>query len=281
MNVNGRRIVTIIQTRRGSTRLPDKVLRPLVGQPLFVRQVQRVTAATLAGQVVVATTTAPEDDIIADICRQEGVECFRGHGTDLLDRHYQAARRYNADAVIKIPSDCPLIDPVIIDQVIAFYLHHEHEFDYVSNLHPATYPDGNDVEIMSMAILEEAHREATRPLEREHTTPFIWERPERYRIGNITIIGGRDLSMSHRFTIDYEEDYQFIKSVYEELYPSNPLFGLREILELLERRPDIFQINASMAGVNWYRHHLDELTTVSTQQTKVLDGEHILTPSNP
>ena len=93
--------------------------------------------------------------------------------------------------------------------------------------------------------------------------------------------GGRDLSMSHRFTIDYEEDYQFIKAVYEELYPSDPLFGLREILELLKRRPDIFHINASMAGVNWYRHHLDELTTVSTQQTKVLAGELILNTSNP
>jgi len=268
MNASGRRIVTIIQTRRGSTRLPDKVLRPLAGQPLFIRQVQRVAAASLVGQVVVATTTSPEDDVIADLCMQEGIDCFRGHPTDLLDRHYQAARQYEADIVIKIPSDCPLIDPVIIDQVIAFYLHHTHEYDFVSNLHPATWPDGNDVEIMPMDVLEQAHSEAVRPLEREHTTPFIWERPERYRIGNVVMMGGKDLSMSHRCTIDYEEDYQFIRAVYEELYPSNPLFGVREILELLESRPDIFQINTSMAGVNWYRHHLDELTTVSADQTR-------------
>ena len=268
MNVNGRRIVTIIQTRRGSTRLPDKVLRPLEGQPLFVRQVERVQSASLAGRVVVATTTSPEDDIIAGICQQEQIDCFRGHATDLLDRHYHAARHHQADAVVKIPSDCPLIDPAIIDQVIAHYIHHESEFDFVSNLHPASWPDGNDVEIMPMTVLEEAYDEATRPLEREHTTPFIWERPERFRIGNVVQAGGRDLSMSHRFTIDYEEDYRFIKAVYEELYPSNPLFGLREILELLERRPDIFEINTSMAGVNWYRHHLDELTTVSAAQTR-------------
>jgi len=95
------------------------------------------------------------------------------------------------------------------------------------------------------------------------------------------MIGGKDLSMSHRFTIDYEEDYKFIEAVYKELYPSNPLFGLREILELLERRPDIFQINASMAGVNWYRHHLDELTTVSAGQTKVLAGDRTLTAPWP
>ena len=268
MNLRGRKIVTIIQTRRGSTRLPDKVLMPLVGKPLFVQQVLRVRAAYLSGQVVVATTHSADDDRIVEICREEGIEYYRGHATDLLDRHCRAACMYSADIVLKVPSDCPLIDPEIIDRVIAYYLRHEHIYDYVSNLHPATYPDGNDVEIMSMATLQEAHSHATSLMEREHTTPYIWERPEQFRLGNVEMEGGRNYSMTHRFTIDYAEDYHFIRAVYEALYPSNPLFGVRDILSLLERRPEIYAINADLAGVNWYRHHLDELKTISPDQTK-------------
>lgn len=273
MNLRGRRIVTIIQTRRESTRLPDKVLMPLAGKPLFVQQVRRVQSAFLSGQVAVATTLSAADDRVVEICREEGIECYRGHAADLLDRHYRAACLYSADIVLKIPSDCPLIDPEIIDKVIAYYLEHEHQYDYVSNLHPATYPDGNDVEIMNLACLREAHNHASALMEREHTTPYIWERPELFRIGNVEMEGGVDYSMTHRFTIDYEEDYRFIRAVYEALYPFNPLFGVRDILSLLERRPDIYAINAELAGVNWYRHHMDELKTITVGQTRSLEKE--------
>ncbi|HEV2480680.1 MAG TPA: glycosyltransferase family protein [Puia sp.] len=261
-------IITVIQTRRGSSRLPDKVLMPVQGKPLFLRQVERVAAARLAGRIIVATTLDPPDDVIEEICRQEGLDCFRGHATDVLDRHYQAALQFPADAVIKIPSDCPLIDPAVIDRVIGFYFTHLSDFDFVSNLHPATYPDGNDVEIMPFATLERAWREARRPMEREHTTPYIWENPDLFRIGNVVMEGGVDHSMTHRFTIDYAEDYAFIRTVFDELYPGNPRFGVAEILELLERRPEIYAINAQYAGVNWYRHHLDELKTVGVEHTK-------------
>jgi spore coat polysaccharide biosynthesis protein SpsF len=268
MNLRGRKIVTIIQTRRGSTRLPDKVLMPLAGKPLFVQQVRRVQAAFFTGQVVVATTMYEADDRIVDICREEDIECFRGHASDLLARHYQAACLYSADIVLKIPSDCPLIDPVVIDRTMGYFLSNEHRYDFVSNLHPATYPDGNDVEVMSMAALREAHDHASSPMEREHTTPYIWERPVRFRIGNVGMEGGADYSMTHRFTIDYEEDYHFIREVYRALYPLNPMFGVQDILSLLERRPDLYEINSALAGVNWYRHHLDELKTISAHQTK-------------
>ena len=243
---------------------------PLQGKPLFLRQAERVAAARLVGRVIIATTLDPQDDPVEEICRQEGLDCFRGHATDLLDRHYQAALRFPADAVIKIPSDCPLIDPAVIDQVIGFYLDHSPEYDFVSNLHPASWPDGNDVEIMSFTTLERAWREARRPMEREHTTPYIWENPDLFRIGNVVMGGGVDYSMTHRFTIDYAEDYAFIRTVFDELYPGNPVFGVNEILALLERRPEIYAINAHYAGVNWYRHHLDELRTVGVEQTKQL-----------
>jgi len=243
---------------------------PLQGKPLFVRQAERVRAARHCGRVIIATTTDRGDDPIEDVCRQEGLDCFRGDAQDLLDRHYQAALRFPAGTVIKIPSDCPLIDPAIIDTVISFYLDHPGEYDFVSNLHPASWPDGNDVEIMTFPALERAWREANRPLEREHTTPYFWERPDEFRIGNVAMKGGVDYSMSHRFTIDYAEDYAFIRAVYDELYPSDPFFGVKDILALLERRPDIYAINSGYAGVNWYRHHLDELKTVSAEQTKQL-----------
>ena len=264
------KILTVIQARRGSSRLPDKVRLPLAGQPLLVRMVERVQRARLAGQIVVATTTDPGDDALVTLCETHGISVFRGSPTDLLDRHYRAALAYGADAVVKIPSDCPLIDPAVIDRVLGFYLETAGQYDFVSNLHPATYPDGNDVEVMPLGALETAWREARRPLEREHTTPFFWENPGRFRLANVAWETGLDYSMSHRFTIDYPADYEFIKAVYEALYPANPAFGLDEILTLLKQRPDIYALNADLAGVNWYRNHLDELKTVAAEQTKNL-----------
>lgn len=263
------KIVTVVQARRGSTRLPDKVLLPLLGKPLLLRMLERVLAARSIGTLVVATTTDAADDVIEQLCQKEGLPCFRGHSTDLLDRHYQAALPYAPDAVIKIPSDCPLIDPDVIEKVIQYFIGHQSEFDFVSNLHPASYPDGNDVEIMHTSALYEAWQKADKPLEREHTTPYLWERPEQYRIGSVLWETGLDYSMSHRFTIDYQADYDFIKTVYEELYPAKPRFGLDDILRLLTEKPHIYDINANFAGVNWYRHHLDELKTVSKIHTKV------------
>lgn len=264
-------MLTLIQARRGSSRLPDKVSLDLVGQPLLVRQVERVQLAQRAGRVAVITTTDPGDDALADLCQRHGVEVFRGNALDLLDRHYQAALHFGeTEAVVKIPSDCPLIDPAIIDKVLGVYAETKGQYDFVSNLHPATYPDGNDVEVMTFGTLETAWREASRPLEREHTTPFFWENPERFRLANVTWETGLDYSMSHRFTIDYAADYDFIKAVYEVLYPANPAFSLDDILTLLKQRPDIYALNADLAGVNWYRNHLDELKTVSTEQTKTL-----------
>ncbi len=255
--------LVIVQARMGSTRLPGKVLLPLAGEPLLNRMLQRMQAATVPFELIVATSILPEDQPVRDASRTAGVRCFSGHPTDLLDRHYQAAFAEQPDLVVKIPSDCPLIDPAIIDRVLSDAHQFAGSFDFVSNLHPPSYPDGNDVEVMAMDILETAWREAKKPYEREHTTPFIWDNPTRFRIRNIQWETGLDYSKSHRWTIDYPEDYQLVKAVYDELWsPSRPIFSLDEILNLLKQRPDMMSLNASHAGETWYRHHLDELTTI-------------------
>jgi spore coat polysaccharide biosynthesis protein SpsF len=265
-------VVTVVQARTSSTRLPGKVLLPLLGQPLLVRMIERLHAARLAGVVVVATTTDLVDDPIEALCVAEGIPCFRGHPTDLLDRHVRAGQWLEADAVVKVPSDCPLVDPRIVDRVIGEFLRRPDRYDYVSNLHPASYPDGNDVEIMAMPALHAAWREATRSFEREHTTPFLWERPERFRLGNVALDKGRNLSMSHRWTLDYHEDYLLIQAIFEALYPRHRCFGLGDILALLKRKPKLMALNARHAGVNWYRHHLPELRTVSAADTRLAHG---------
>ncbi len=263
----------------GSSRLPGKVALPLAGAPLLVRMIERVRAAKTPFEVCVATSTDPADDEVVTLAEQAGVRWHRGSLLDCLNRHATAAREAGAEHVVKIPSDCPLIDPGVIDQVLGHYFAHAGELDFVSNLHPPSWPDGNDVEVMPAELLYLADREAKKPLEREHTTPFFWEQPARFRLGNVAWASGKDFSMSHRFTIDYPEDYAFIAAVFEALGgpagsrasgPSSAVFSLDDILELVEKRPEIRALNQKFAGVNWYRNHLGELTTVTADMTRTV-----------
>jgi len=263
-------IVIVVQARLGSTRLPRKVLMPLAGKPLIIRMLERISFSKRAENIIVAVTKDTGDNELADICESEGYRVYRGSTNDLLDRHYQAGIRYNADAVVKIPSDCPLIDYWVITKVIDYYIANSHKYDYVSNLHPATYPDGNDVEIMSIKALQNAWENSSKDFEREHTTPYLWENPDKFRIGNVLWETGMDFSMSHRWTIDYLEDYLFIKEVYDALYKNNPKFNLYDILEFEKNHPDVKALNEKYNGVNWYRNHLGELKTIKPDQTKVI-----------
>ena len=252
----------------GSSRLPGKVLLPLAGEPLLLRMYERIAFTNYTGDIVVAITEDESDNQLAVLCQKKNIKSFRGSSLDLLDRHYKTAKKYNAEVIIKIPSDCPLIDPQVIDKVILYYINNRDRYDFVSNLHPPSYPDGNDVEIMSFETLESAWINAKQEFEREHTTPFIWENPDKFRIGNVVWETGLDYSMTHRFTIDYKEDYEFIKRVYDELYPMNARFGLKDILSLLKEKLEIKKINEMYAGVNWYRNHLNDLKTISSEQTR-------------
>lgn len=263
-------IVIVVQARLGSTRLPRKVLMPLSGKPLIIRMLERISFSERANNIIVAVTNEAYDNDLADICETEGYRVFRGSTNDLLDRHYQAGKKYNADAVVKIPSDCPLIDYSVITRVIDYYTENSHKYDYVSNLHPATYPDGNDVEIMSINALKKSWEESSKDFEREHTTPYLWENPDKFRIGNVEWETEMDFSMSHRWTIDYIEDYLFIKAVYDALYENNPKFSLYDILEFEKNHPEVKALNEKYNGVNWYRDYLGELKTIKADQTKVI-----------
>jgi len=252
------RVVVVVQARTGSTRLPGKVLKPVAGAPLLMRMLERVLAARTPTEVVVATTRDADDEPIRALARAAGVRCVSGHPTDLLDRHLQAAREANADVVVKVPSDCPLIDPAVVDHVIGRHLAAP-DADFVSNLLPPTWPDGNDVEVMPREVLETAAREAEHPLEREHTTPFIWARPERFRLVNVRWASGADLSRSHRFTIDYPEDYELVRGVYDGLWtPARPMFGVDEIIAFLDANPALASVNARHRGESWLTRHAAE-----------------------
>ena len=259
------KVVAVIQARLGSTRLPGKVLLPLHGRPLLERMLARVRKATTVDEVVVATTRHAADKSIVSLAAACGVRCVAGHPDDLVDRHLQAARETQADAVVKIPSDCPLIDPVIIDQVIGFYRASHPRYAYVSNLYPATWPDGNDVEVMSRDALETTWREAKLPFQREHTTPFIWDQPERFALGNVVWPSGRDLSATHRVVLDYQEDYQLISAVYEALHrpDDGPAFTVEAIVDYLDAHPEVRALNAMHVGKSWTQAHKTELRTLA------------------
>lgn len=221
----------------GSTRLPGKVLKDLCGETVLARVVNRTRRATLLNKVVVATSVQPADDAILQECGRLSVACFRGDEADVLDRYYRAAEKFSADAIVRITSDCPLIDPEVSDKTIRAFL--EQHPDYASNVLERRYPRGLDTEVMTFAALETARREARDPHQREHVTPFLYQHPERFRLVSVT--GDRDYS-HYRWTLDTVEDLEFLRSVYRRrAEASDPAW--QDVLRILEREPDLAAIN--------------------------------------
>lgn len=252
----------IVQSRMTSTRLPGKVLMPLGDKPLLERMIERLRKSAYGNKIIIATTWQPADNPVAELGVRLHVPVFRGHPDDLLDRHYQAAREFGLDYVVKIPSDCPLIDPQVVDFVIDSFFS-EGNLDYAGNLHPATWPDGNDVEIFTTAALERAWREAQLAHQREHTTPYLFENPQIFRLKNIVNPkGSPELPARYRLTIDYPEDYQLISAVFENLYPVNPDFGWNDIVQFLEAHPAVHALNAMYAGTSWMSRHYEKLPVI-------------------
>jgi len=231
----------IVQARMASTRLPGKIMKEVLGKTLLEYQLERLLRVKQADQVIVATTDHGEEQPIVDLCQRLGVPSFRGSEQDVLARYYGTATKYGADVVVRITSDCPLIDPAVVDKVISFYLAHKEDYDYVSNTFPElTYPRGMDTEVMSYKVLKEAYEQATDQAEREHVTIFIKRRPERYRIKNLPY----DKDYSHyRWTVDTPEDFTLIEKMLTALYPVTPHFTLEECLTLIADHPEWIKIN--------------------------------------
>lgn len=233
------RVVGVIQARVGSTRLPGKVLLDLAGDAVLARCVNRTRRAQTLDEVVIATTAKPADDAIVDLCAERGWPCFRGSEEDLLDRYYQAAVAYQADVVVRITSDCPLIEPEIVDRVVREFLERQPDVDYACNVLPQrTFPRGLDTEVMRFDVLEQAWREDDNPAWREHVTPYIQRNPDLFRIHGV--INGVDYSHM-RWTVDTPKDLVFVRCIYD--YFGHDRFSWRDVLAVLEDHSEWLEIN--------------------------------------
>lgn len=240
----------------GSSRLPGKILKKIDGVPIIIRTYNRIRKSTLATNVVVITSNLKRDDEIANLCMEYSFPVFRGSENDLLDRHYCAASFYKSDYVFKIPSDCPFSDYHIIDKVLSL----SDNYDYISNYHPPTFPDGLDVEGSRFDVLQEAWNLSKNKHEREHTFPYIWDNPDKFNLGNVLNEKG-NMFMTHRWTLDYPEDMKFIEEIYKNFQYSDD-FYFDDILDLLKQNPELSSINSKYNGFNWYRHEKKKLKTI-------------------
>ncbi len=228
----------IVQARMRSTRLPGKVLLPLGGAPMLARLVERLRRVRKADVIVVATTTHTSDDAIVALCERLGVAHHRGSELDVLSRYAEAAKAHQADVVVRITSDCPLIDPALIDRVITRY--QAGGADVVSNMLPPSWPYGMAVEVFSANCLAEAHAKACLPAEREHVTPFLYAHNKRYRLQNVA--SPVDLS-THRWTVDTPEDFELVRRLFDAQLPAKPHFTLSDLLATMQAHPDWLAIN--------------------------------------
>lgn len=234
------KVVAITQARMNSTRLPGKVLKTILDRTLLDWHVSRVSRAQRVDQVVVATTTNAVDDAICDHASALGAAVFRGPEDDVLARYAGAVRAVGADVVVRVTSDCPLIDPAVIDSTIDTFLTAQPKADYGCNRLPQTYPRGMDTEVLSAGTLLETDRIARDPQDREHVTLFVWRQPDRYRIVNAPYHTDQS---RHRWTVDTPEDFELIRQILMGVVPAHPDFTLQDCLAFLARHPELENIN--------------------------------------
>lgn len=244
-------IAAIVQARMGSTRLPGKTLADIAGKPMLARLVERARRIPGVERVIVATTAKPANRVILRFAADQGLPTYAGSEKseeDVLDRVYQAARRFRVSVIVRVSPDCPLLDPAISGLVLSRFLEARGKLDYVSNTQPPTFPDGLDTEVFSFKALERAWRAATKPSDREHVTPYIWRHRKLFRRVNVR----HEPNLSHlRWTVDEREDLEFVCAVYGHLSGSET-FGMAEVLELLRRHPELEAINRGPARNEGY-----------------------------
>jgi len=228
--------VAIIQVRMGSTRLPGKVLKKLNGISVLECLCDQLNYSRLLNDKIIATTSNSEDDVIVNFCESKGIKCFRGSVNDVLDRYHKCAKKFSINTIIRITSDCPLMDPQVVDDVIDFYL--KNSYDYVNNFYKRTYPNGNDVEIFSLKVLEKVWEKATKPSEREHVTPYIYNNPDEFSLGWIE--NKENLSEFH-WTVDRKEDLIFVQKIFKKI-SKRPIL-MKDIIDVIKDDPSLLEIN--------------------------------------
>lgn len=242
--------IAIIQARMSSTRLPGKVLKIAVGRPLLERMVERVRQARQVDEVWVATTTDATDDELYSFCSERQIPVYRGNLQDVLDRYYQLAKREGADVIVRLTGDCPLIDPVLIDEVVTAFL--REKVDFACNRLPPpfsrTYPIGLDIEVCSFSALETAWKNAAEKHEREHVLPYLYEVPGRFKVFQLNY--SEDLG-ALRWTVDTPEDLSFVRAVYNAFDGRND-FSWLEILTLVKEKPELQEINQQVKHKSFY-----------------------------
>lgn len=235
------KIGAIIQARMGSTRLSGKVMKEIQGKTVLQHVIERVGQSKLIDQIIIATTVHSRDDVIVDEAERCGVKSFRGSEADVLSRYYYAAQESELDVVIRITSDCPVIDPNVIDDIIQSYLDGDH--DIVTNagndVYQRTFPRGLDTEIFSLACLKDAFENAKKIYQREHVTPYIYENSK-----NVLFYKNEIDYSKYRWTLDTEEDFEVINRIYDRLYTGEHDFYLKQIVELFNKEPELYNINA-------------------------------------
>ncbi len=235
-----KKVVAIIQARMGSTRLPGKALLTVSGRTLIEWIHYRLSFCKEIDQVVFSTSSGVDCDPLAALAEKIGLPVFRGSEVDLVSRIYETAKQFNADAIVRITGDCPLVDPAIVDKLVQTYRQAE-EVEYVCNVLPPTFPDGLDVEVMSFAVLERLNREVTDPLYREWITTTIMENPDKFAIVNVA--NEQDDQSDFRLTVDYQEDLDLVAKIFEALHRDGEVFTWPDILKLYQTHPELPAIN--------------------------------------
>lgn len=248
--------LAIIQARMGSTRFPGKVLQPIRGKATLLHIVERLDAVPSIEEIVVAIPDGAADQPLRSFCREQRISFWGGSETDVLDRYHGTAQRYGGDPILRITADCPLVDPGTVEELIGMY--RTGQFDYVAvaagadseGLTEGRFPDGLDAECCSFAALEAAWRDATDVRDREHVTRFLWKNKRRFRCGKLF---AQAHYPSFRLTVDHPLDLELVRRIYAELGDGERIFPAAEVIALLERRPDLAEINRHLIEAQNYR----------------------------
>jgi len=229
-------ILAILQARHSSSRLPNKVLKPILGKPMLLHQIERIKNSQTIDKIVVATSSNASDDPIENMCRNNDIDVFRGDLDNVLDRFYQCAKLYKPEYIIRLTGDCPLIDWEVVDSVVRYCINKG--FDFVET--SLAFPDGLDTEIMTMSALSEAWKFASLPSQIEHVTQYFITRADKFKNG----VFESSQNLTHlRWTVDEPEDFDLVSKIYQELYLDNPFFLTSHILDLLLKNPELSKIN--------------------------------------